>query len=76
VQAPMLFVQGEKDAFGTPDELAPVLAGLSARVYVVTGGDHSFKVPKRGGATQAEVAARLLDEVAAFAMERARAASP
>lgn len=75
VSAPMLFVQGEKDAFGTPDELRPVLAGsgAGARVVVVPGGDHSFKVPKRGGVTQAEVMARLLDEVAAFAQERARA---
>jgi uncharacterized protein len=74
VTAPMLFVQGEKDAFGTPAELAPVLAAIPhARVVVVPGGDHSFKVPKRGGgATQADAIARVLDEVAAFAKERAK----
>jgi predicted alpha/beta-hydrolase family hydrolase len=46
VRAPMLFVQGSRDAFGTPDELAPILAGLPARtrLYVVDGGDHSFAV--------------------------------
>src|SRR5215471_16680669 len=26
IRAPMLFVQGERDAFGTPDELRPILA--------------------------------------------------
>ena len=46
VNRPMLFVQGSRDAFGTPSELAPVLAPLSppATLHVVEGGDHSFKV--------------------------------
>jgi len=75
VKVPMLFVQGEKDAFGTPAELAPVLAAIPhARVVVVPGGDHSFKVPKRGGGpTQEDVMARALDAVATFARERANA---
>lgn len=48
VRAPMLFVQGSRDPFGTPDELQPVIAGLQspAELYVVEGGDHSFKVPR------------------------------
>ena len=45
VPAPMLFVQGSRDAFGTPDELRPVLARcLRAELHVVEGGDHSFRV--------------------------------
>jgi uncharacterized protein len=67
VKAKMLFVQGEKDAFGTPAELAPILKKLPAKVVVVKGGDHSFKVPKRGGVSQADTMARVMDEVAAFA---------
>jgi predicted alpha/beta-hydrolase family hydrolase len=49
IHVPMLIVQGERDAFGTPAELAPVLAGLKAPVElcVIEGGDHSFKVPKK-----------------------------
>jgi predicted alpha/beta-hydrolase family hydrolase len=48
VTAPMLFVQGSRDAFGTPSELAPVLASLGDRatLHVVPGGDHSLKVGK------------------------------
>ena len=30
IRAPMLFVQGSRDAFGTPDDLAPILATLTA----------------------------------------------
>jgi uncharacterized protein len=50
VERPMLFVQGSRDAFGTPEELAPVLArlGSAAVLHVVDGGDHSFKVSRAG----------------------------
>ncbi len=46
VGRPMLFVQGSRDAFGTPSELAPVLGSLSPAptLHVVEGGDHSLKV--------------------------------
>ena len=45
VTAPMLFVQGERDVFGTPDELRPVLAICAdAELVTVDGGDHSIKM--------------------------------
>ncbi len=48
VARPMLFVQGSRDAFGTPIELAPVLAALTERatLHTVEGGDHSFTVTR------------------------------
>jgi uncharacterized protein len=57
VRRPMLFVQGTRDTFGTPDELAPILARLSPLplVYAVDDGDHSFKLPKRDPVRQSEV---------------------
>jgi len=66
IREPMLFVQGSRDAFGTPEELAPLLAplGPAVRVHVVEGGDHSFAVPKRGPVPQAQVFARVQDEIA------------
>ncbi len=66
IREPMLFVQGARDAFGTPEELAPILAplGRSVRVQVVADGDHSFKVPKRGPVSQPQVFAQLQDEIA------------
>ena len=70
IRQPMLFVQGSRDAFGTPEELAPILEPLGrlARVFVVEGGDHSFAVPKRS-APQSEVFARAQDEVARWLRE-------
>ena len=44
VAAPMLFVQGERDAFGTPDELRPVLATCAdVELVTVDGADHSLR---------------------------------
>lgn len=65
VKAPMLFVQGARDAFGTPEELRPILAGLqpSAELYVVEGGDHSFKVPRSAGVRQQNVHEAIQDRV-------------
>jgi predicted alpha/beta-hydrolase family hydrolase len=49
VGRPMLFVQGSRDAFGTPAELTLALSSVSppATLHIVTGGDHSFKVSRR-----------------------------
>jgi predicted alpha/beta-hydrolase family hydrolase len=48
IRVPWLIVQGSRDTFGTPDELRPVMAGMSAAVtlHVVEGGDHSFAVSR------------------------------
>lgn len=65
IRQPMLIVQGSRDAFGTPEELRPALAplGATATLQVVEGGDHSFKVPRRGPVTQEEVFERVQDEI-------------
>jgi hypothetical protein len=65
IRAPMLFVQGSRDAFGTPAELRSALRDEKATgdIYVVEGGDHSFKVPKRGGTSQDKVYGTVLDEI-------------
>ena len=66
VRAPMLFVQGTRDPFGTPAELAPLLPRLARGSALVTveGGDHSHAVPKRGGAPQDEVLASIAQTIA------------
>lgn len=67
VTVPMLFVQGERDAFGTADELRSVVEGLpSAELYVIEQGDHSFTLPKRAGVAQQTVYAAIQDKIAAW----------
>jgi predicted alpha/beta-hydrolase family hydrolase len=77
ITAPMLFVQGSRDAFGTPEELQPIIAPLEAPadLHVVEGGDHSFKVPKRSGVQQQDVYGGIQDRIATWlpmAVRRAR----
>jgi predicted alpha/beta-hydrolase family hydrolase len=69
VSAPLLFVQGSRDAFGTPDEIRAATSKMKLRsqFYVVDAGDHSFKVPKSAGVPQQEVYEKVMDEIAAWA---------
>ncbi|HKF53864.1 MAG TPA: alpha/beta family hydrolase, partial [Blastocatellia bacterium] len=68
---PMLFVQGSRDSFGTPDELRPILESLRPQplLHVIAEGDHSFKVPKKGVLSQKQVYESVLDEVARWSTE-------
>ena len=59
ITVPMLIVQGERDTFGTPDELRPVIQTMTAQVtlHVVAKGDHSLSVrSQKRDDTLAEVA--------------------
>ena len=74
VKAPMLFIQGTRDPFGTPEELRVVIKRdqLPATIHVIEGGDHSFKVPKSAG-PQDQVHERAMDEIARWCIhERTR----
>ena len=55
VARPMLFVQGSRDSFGTPHELAPILTMIvpDPSIHVVEGGDHSLVIAPRGPNKQA-----------------------
>lgn len=49
IEAPVLIVQGERDAFGSPKELTPAIDTMTAKVtlHVVAKGDHSLAVSGR-----------------------------
>lgn len=66
IKAPMLFVQGSRDTFGTTGEIGELIKRLHlpATLYPIEGGDHSLKVPKKGNPPQAEVYETIMDEVA------------
>ncbi|MDX6529550.1 MAG: uncharacterized protein QOH41_1840 [Blastocatellia bacterium] len=65
IQAPMLFVQGARDTFGTTEEIRAVIKRLRlpATVYPIEGGDHSFKVPKSLGVAQQNIYEGIMDVV-------------
>ena len=47
ITAPMLFLQGTRDPFGSPDEMRALIATLpSATLEILEGGDHSLVAPR------------------------------
>jgi uncharacterized protein len=72
IRAPMLFVQGSRDAFGTPEELRHVFRGweTAGDLCVVEDGDHSFKVPKRSAMPQQQVHEFVLDAIVRWLNQR------
>ena len=64
IKSPMLFIQGSRDAFGTADELGPIVKKLSrrAKLHLIDRGDHSLKVPKSAG-NQEDVYKSIQDEI-------------
>jgi predicted alpha/beta-hydrolase family hydrolase len=65
VDLPMLFLQGTRDSFARPELMLPVCDSLGsrARLHVVEGGDHSFKVLKRSGRTDTDVMQELVTAI-------------
>lgn len=65
ITAPMLFVQGSRDALCRLDLLRPALAPLAARarLHVLEGGDHSFVLPKSARRGPDVVREEVLDGV-------------
>lgn len=66
IKMPMLFVQGTRDSLGTTDEIGPIIKKLRlpAEIFVIEGGDHSFKAPKKFGLTQDEIYDAAMNEIA------------
>src|SRR5436190_7799038 len=65
VKAPMLFCQGSRDPFGTEEEIKAIVKKhrLPATVYIIAGGDHSFKVSKSAEVPQQQIYENVLDEI-------------
>lgn len=67
IEVPMLFLQGARDPFATPELLHTTIASLpTATLIDIEGGDHSFKVK---GRTTADVTADLIAAIDAFILE-------
>ena len=68
LRTPTLVVQGSRDEFGSDDEVRAAFEVVPAAVewHVVPGGDHSFKIPRSTGRSQADVTGEVYDAVAAW----------
>lgn len=61
-----LVVQGERDPFGTRDDVAHYKLSKAIRVHWLADGDHSFKPRKSSGFSEKDHLASAADIVAAF----------
>jgi uncharacterized protein len=66
ISVPMLFVSGTKDAFANLDLLEPLVTGLGARLHLIDGADHGFRVPKSLGRKPQEIEDEVARTVLAF----------
>ena len=68
IKKPMLFVQGTRDALGTPEEIKPFIKNLrpAAKIFSIEGGDHSFKAPKKFGLSPDQIFEAAMDEIDRF----------
>jgi hypothetical protein len=68
---PALILQGTRDTFGVPDEVAGYGLSPAIRVEWIPEGDHSFKPPARSGRTEAENVAQAIASAADFILAHA-----
>jgi uncharacterized protein len=66
LQTPCLIVQGTRDPFGTPSEVATYTLSPAISVHWLEDGDHSFAPRKASGRTLAQNIAEAADATRAF----------
>jgi len=71
IGTPTLIVQGERDPFGTVQEIAGYALGRKVKLVTLPDGEHSFKPRKASGRTEAENIAEAVAEAVAFLERRA-----
>lgn len=67
VNAPMLFIQGERDSMGPPELIDAAVRRIpSGEMVVINDANHGFAVPKRTGLTSDDVLDRLASLAVSF----------
>ena len=69
IKVPMLFVSGSRDAFATLELLEPVVKTSKAKLHLIEGADHGFRVPKKYGRTPKQVDEEVSAAVMKFISE-------
>ena len=68
ITAPMLFLHGTRDPFGSAEEMTALVANLGARARldIIAGGDHSLVAPKKSDPASLQ---RAIDTAAQWMLE-------
>ena len=63
----VLIIQGERDSFGTKEELDPILKKIkNAHAYYVPTANHSLKAPKKSGLDNTILEQKILETIINF----------
>jgi predicted alpha/beta-hydrolase family hydrolase len=66
IKTPTLIVQGERDPFGTREDIAGYALGRKVKVRFLGDGEHSFKPRKKSGRCEEQNLAEAVEVVTAF----------
>lgn len=66
IATPLLIIQGTRDPFGKPDEVASYDLANHISVHWLEDGDHSFKPRKSSGRTEEQNCQEAVDTIVAF----------
>jgi uncharacterized protein len=66
LRTPALILQGTRDSFGHPDEVASYGLSPAIRLFWIEDGDHSFKPRARSGRTEAQNLSVAIEEMIGF----------
>ena len=69
IRTPTLIVQGTRDPFGSPEEIASYALAPAIRLHWAEDGDHGLKPRKASGRTEAQNWDEAEDAIAAFLRE-------
>jgi predicted alpha/beta-hydrolase family hydrolase len=70
IAAPMLFLHGTRDAFGSPDEMRDLVSALpSASLQIIDGADHSLLGSREKPGASASLT-RAMDTAASWILDR------
>ncbi len=70
LKTPTLIVQGTRDAFGTPEDVAAYRLSPAIRLVWLEDGDHSFKPRAASGRTEAQNLREAVEAAAGFVLAR------
>ncbi|MGH9778670.1 MAG: alpha/beta family hydrolase [Candidatus Acidiferrales bacterium] len=68
LRTPALIVQGERDPFGSREEVEGYKLSAAIRIEWIPGADHSLKSPKKSGRTENENLAQAVSALTAFVL--------
>jgi predicted alpha/beta-hydrolase family hydrolase len=66
LKTPALIIQGTRDTFGLPEEVAKYKLARTIRIAWISDGDHSFKPRARSGRTTEQNLAEAIERMKSF----------